>query len=206
MLGRHDEAAPLLQRALNMREKSYGADHPEVAVSLHNLASNGLDRRDWERTYRLFKRASEIWITRQTRSSAATPSDGPSEVTANTDPFLGLIISAFEMRQVASGPAPLNSIPRPCRSPVGHWVESRERHFRNVDPFCHEERRSWSAGAQAPDLAEQALAVDRALIAAVSFPAGSQRRGRQRYDAICWKSVQLDADAALGGRSQSMRL
>jgi tetratricopeptide (TPR) repeat protein len=36
--GRYSEAIPLAQRALTIREKALGADHPDVAVSLNNLA------------------------------------------------------------------------------------------------------------------------------------------------------------------------
>jgi len=37
-LSSHKEAEPLLDRAIKIREKSYGKDHPEVAASLSNLA------------------------------------------------------------------------------------------------------------------------------------------------------------------------
>ena len=36
--GRYSEAIPLAQRTLTIREKSLGPDHPDVAVSLNNLA------------------------------------------------------------------------------------------------------------------------------------------------------------------------
>jgi tetratricopeptide (TPR) repeat protein len=35
---RHDESESLHRRALAIREKSYGPDHPDVAESLNNLA------------------------------------------------------------------------------------------------------------------------------------------------------------------------
>lgn len=37
--GRYGEAEPLQQRALAIRERAFGCDHPEVAESLHNLAN-----------------------------------------------------------------------------------------------------------------------------------------------------------------------
>jgi C-terminal processing protease CtpA/Prc len=37
--GRYSEAIPLVQRALAMREKALGPDHPDVATLLNNLAS-----------------------------------------------------------------------------------------------------------------------------------------------------------------------
>jgi tetratricopeptide (TPR) repeat protein len=36
--GRYAEAEPLLKRALEIRERSLGPDHPDVAESLNNLA------------------------------------------------------------------------------------------------------------------------------------------------------------------------
>ena len=36
---RLDEAEPLLRRALEMRERSCGPDHPQVATALNNLAA-----------------------------------------------------------------------------------------------------------------------------------------------------------------------
>jgi tetratricopeptide (TPR) repeat protein len=36
--GRYQEAIPLLQRALAIREKALGPEHPETATSLNNLA------------------------------------------------------------------------------------------------------------------------------------------------------------------------
>jgi Flp pilus assembly protein TadD len=36
--GRYSQATPLAQRALGLREKALGPDHPDVAQSLNNLA------------------------------------------------------------------------------------------------------------------------------------------------------------------------
>ena len=38
--GRYTDAEPLYQRALEIREKALGEDHPEVAIGLNNLASS----------------------------------------------------------------------------------------------------------------------------------------------------------------------
>ena len=37
-MGRYAEAEPLYRRSLEIREKQLGADHPDVATSLNNLA------------------------------------------------------------------------------------------------------------------------------------------------------------------------
>ena len=36
--GKYAEAEPLYQRALEIREKALGPEHPDVALSLNNLA------------------------------------------------------------------------------------------------------------------------------------------------------------------------
>ena len=36
--GKLDEAEPLYQRSLAIREKTWGPDHPDVAKSLNNIA------------------------------------------------------------------------------------------------------------------------------------------------------------------------
>jgi Flp pilus assembly protein TadD len=36
--GRYSEAIPLAERALAIREKAVGAEHPDVAITLNNLA------------------------------------------------------------------------------------------------------------------------------------------------------------------------
>src|SRR5215469_2518862 len=36
--GKYREAEPLYQRALHIREQTFGAEHPDVAYSLNNLA------------------------------------------------------------------------------------------------------------------------------------------------------------------------
>ena len=60
-LARYTEAEPLFRRALAIREKSLGPDHPDVANSLNGLAAllNDTDRR--AEAEPLFRRALAIW-------------------------------------------------------------------------------------------------------------------------------------------------
>ena len=37
-MGAYDQALPLYQRALKIREKALGPEHPDTAISLNNLA------------------------------------------------------------------------------------------------------------------------------------------------------------------------
>jgi tetratricopeptide (TPR) repeat protein len=58
-MGRDREAMPHHERALAVREKRLGADHPEVAGTLNNLALT-VRRRDPERARALLRRALAI--------------------------------------------------------------------------------------------------------------------------------------------------
>src|ERR1700693_4057798 len=57
---RYDEAEPLLRRALELREKALGPDHPDIAQSLNNLASIYRDRGEYEKAEPLLQRALGI--------------------------------------------------------------------------------------------------------------------------------------------------
>ena len=164
-LDRHDDALPLLQRALSMREKVYGPGHPEVAISLHNFATNHLDRKDWGVAYRHFKRASEIWIAR--RSVAGTLPGGRSELNANTDPFLGLMVAAFELRRERSEPADVENE----AFIAAQWATESRAATAISAMSARFSTRSDDLGnlvRRRQDLADQAFGLDRALLAAVS--------------------------------------
>ncbi|MEM9292208.1 MAG: tetratricopeptide repeat protein [Acidobacteriota bacterium] len=59
-LARFDEAEPLLRRALSISESSYGADHPQVAADLNNLAVLLRDTNRLSEVEPLFRRALSI--------------------------------------------------------------------------------------------------------------------------------------------------
>ena len=58
--GKYDEAEPLYQRALAIREKSLGSDHPDVATSLNNLAVLYSDQGRYDEAEPLYQRALAI--------------------------------------------------------------------------------------------------------------------------------------------------
>lgn len=59
--GDYAAAEPLLNRALAIREKEFGAASPEVANSLHNLAILYAGQRNFEPAETFLKRAADIW-------------------------------------------------------------------------------------------------------------------------------------------------
>ena len=59
--GYFDEARPLYERSLGIREKSLGPDHPEVATSLNNLAALFLEEGQFDEARPLLERSLGIW-------------------------------------------------------------------------------------------------------------------------------------------------
>jgi tetratricopeptide (TPR) repeat protein len=59
--GRYSEAIPLAQRALTIREKALGPNHPEVAVALNHLAELYRAQDRYADAAPLYKRALAIW-------------------------------------------------------------------------------------------------------------------------------------------------
>ncbi len=58
---KYKEAEPLCQRALEIREKMLGRDHPDVAKQLNNLALLCQNQGKYEEVEQYYKRAIEIY-------------------------------------------------------------------------------------------------------------------------------------------------
>ena len=56
-MGAYDQALPLYQRALAIRKKSLGPEHPDTANSLNNLALLYQVMGDYEQALPLYQRA-----------------------------------------------------------------------------------------------------------------------------------------------------
>jgi CHAT domain-containing protein/Tfp pilus assembly protein PilF len=59
--GQFGQAIPLAERALKLREKALGAEHPDTATSLNNLAELYKDKGDYARAEPLYRRALAIY-------------------------------------------------------------------------------------------------------------------------------------------------
>ena len=59
-LGNYRQAYPYLQRALDIRENILGPEHPDTALSLHDLADLYFDQRDYEHAYSYLDRTIAI--------------------------------------------------------------------------------------------------------------------------------------------------
>jgi CHAT domain-containing protein/Tfp pilus assembly protein PilF len=58
--GKYNEAEPLLKRSLDILQKALGANHPDVATSLNNLAQLYSDQGNYSAAEPLYKRSLEI--------------------------------------------------------------------------------------------------------------------------------------------------
>ena len=59
--GKYEQAEELYQRALAIREKVLGSDHPDTATTLHNLAYLYQDQGKYEQAEALYQRALAIY-------------------------------------------------------------------------------------------------------------------------------------------------
>ena len=59
--GRYEDAIPIAEKVLAIREKALGPDHPDVARSLNNLALLYDNLREYLKAEPLYKRALAIW-------------------------------------------------------------------------------------------------------------------------------------------------
>jgi tetratricopeptide (TPR) repeat protein len=60
-LGRFAEAEPLFKRALAIREKALGPDHPDVAWSLNSLGAFYADEGQYAKAEPIYQRALAIF-------------------------------------------------------------------------------------------------------------------------------------------------
>ena len=63
-MGRYPEAEPLYVRSLSIREQQLGADHPDTATSLNNLAALYESMGRYPEAQPLYLRALEIFLSR----------------------------------------------------------------------------------------------------------------------------------------------
>ncbi len=73
--GRYADAQPLYERALAIREMALGADHPDVATTLNNLALLYDDQGRYGEAEALYKRS--LKIKEKTLEGGAAPAIWP---------------------------------------------------------------------------------------------------------------------------------
>ena len=186
-LKRHDEAKPMLRRAVAIREGALGDKHPDVATSMHNLASHHLDVQEWQAAYAMFKRATAIWIARSGgRASGVLRQDERAEIKGHADPFLGFVIAAYHVAEGADGKTASDCARKRSRPRNGSRNWAAAGHLGHVGACCGWRRPPWAAG---PD-------------AAGPGRGGSRRRpraDRRRFPASTGAQIRSGGGAASAG-------
>lgn len=198
-LQRHGEAEPMLRRALAIYEAALGDRHPDFAATLYNLASHHRDLGHWQDAYAAFRRASAILIDRRNAAAATSEEGRQGELGSSAALFRGLIAAAYRVTEGAQGEAAVKLRAEAFES--AQWVAGA----RTSAAVSRMSARVAAGGGQLgelvrerQDLADQAAATDRALIALMSQPAeqrASAAHGalRQRADGIALRLREIDA-------------
>src|SRR5262249_572463 len=155
-------------QALEIRTSTLGKFHPDVAESLHNLASHYADRGDWRQAYDLFNRATSILINRRAETFGG---EAAAEVRIHDDssPFFAAIPAAYKLAEGSDRSTSDILGSRAFES--AQWVSDD----RAASAIAGMSARIAAGGGdlsalvrERQDLNEQALALDRTLIAAAS--------------------------------------
>ncbi|MDQ8732184.1 CHAT domain-containing tetratricopeptide repeat protein [Bradyrhizobium sp. LHD-71] len=195
-LRRHDEAEPLLRRALAIQEATLGDRHPDFAITLHNLASHYRDLGRWQDAHAAFTRASAILIERKGAGAGESRS---GDFRSNADTFRGLIAAAYHAAENA--PHAASAKLRADAFEKAQWVTGA----RTGAAVSRMSARLAAGGGklgelvrERQDLAEQAVATDRAMIALLSQPmeqrgSAAQAELRERINGIARRMKDIDA-------------
>lgn len=219
--GRIDEAEPLIRRSLAIREKVLGKTHPDVARSLNNLADLYQRKARYDDAAPLFARALAI------REAAVGP-DHPDTATAINN-LASLYLAAgrvadalpLEERVIVSGRAqPRIALPMLFEAEQRGLLPREKALDEALDVIQRGSRSSTAAAVNKlaarlaagtdrlatlvrkdQDLAAEAEQLDKAIVVAVSKPAGrdpgAARQARDRLAAVTKERAALQKTLAI---------
>lgn len=168
--GRAGEAEPLLKRALEIRSSALGDAHPDVANSLNNLGAHYLDAKDWRQAYDALVRASAILIGR----GGAEAGEGQTAdlgTYGGTNPFPGSIVAAYRLAETSDGQKAASLRARAFEAAQWTGDEQAAKAINGMSARIAAGSGDLSARVrERQDLGEQALAIDKQLIALMSQP------------------------------------
>jgi CHAT domain-containing protein/Tfp pilus assembly protein PilF len=168
--GRANDAEPLLQRALEIRLSALGEAHPDVANSFNNLGAHYLDSKDWQPAYDAFVRASAILAGRNA-SEAGEGQTADLKAYGGTNPFPGSIVAAYQLAETSDSSKAVALRSRAFEAAQRTGDEQAARAITGMSARIAAGSGDLSARVrERQDLGEQALAVDRQLIAVMSQP------------------------------------
>ncbi|MBB4422982.1 CHAT domain-containing protein/tetratricopeptide (TPR) repeat protein [Bradyrhizobium sp. CIR48] len=196
--GRPQEAEPLLKRALDIRLRALGEQHPDVANSFANLGAHHIDLKDWQQARDAFARAVAI---QNGRRAAEQESRGDVKVHEETNPYPGLIVAAYNLANANAGQA---GALRSQGFEAAQWIgdEQAARAIAGMSARIADGSGDLAARVrERQDLAAQAVATDKMLVAAISQadaarnPAAEQAL-RARASTIAGQIRELDRTIA----------
>jgi len=187
--GRPRDAEPLLKRALEIRLSALGETHPDVANSFNNLGAHYLDSKDWQQAYDAFVRGSAILAGRNA-SEAGAGQTTDLKAYGGTNPFPGSIVAAYQLAEASDSPKPVALRSRAFEAAQWTGDEQAARAITGMSARIAAGSGDLSARVrERQDLGEQALAVDRQLIAVISQP--NAARNAQTEQALRMKASEI---------------
>jgi CHAT domain-containing protein/Tfp pilus assembly protein PilF len=181
--GRTQDAEPLLKQAVDIHVAALGETHPDVAANYTNLGAHYLEVKDWQHAYDAFTRASSILIGRRATETGEEQSRAELKISGATNPFPGSIVAAYNLAQASDGQkaSVLRSQAFEAAQRIGD--DQAARAIAGMSARIAAGSGDLSAHVrERQDLTEQARAVDKALIAAISQP--SATRNQQTEQAL----------------------
>jgi CHAT domain-containing protein/Tfp pilus assembly protein PilF len=196
--GRPQDAEPLFRQALDIRQRTLGEAHPDVANSFNNLGSHYLDAKDWQQAYDAFTRASAILISRRSTESSDDQARADLKIHDKTNPFPGAIVAAYNLAGASDSQKAATL--RSQAFETAQWIgdEQAARAIAGMSARIAAGNGDLSARVrERQDLNEQALAIDRTLIAVMSQPnavrnPATEQALRTQATAIAGKIGELD--------------
>ena len=169
--GRPQEAEPLLKRALDIRLSALSEVHPDVVTSLINLGAHYLDSKDWQQAHDAFARASAASISRSSSELSEAQTTAEPKIRDTTNPFPGAIVAAYQLAGTSDNARAITL--RSQAFEAAQWIGDGQAARAIAGMSARVAAGSGDLSArvrQRQDLSDQALAIDRLLIAAISQP------------------------------------
>jgi CHAT domain-containing protein/Tfp pilus assembly protein PilF len=202
--GRPQEAEPLLKQALAIRQRTLGDVHPDVANSFNNLGSHYLDLKDWQQAYDAFKRATAISISRRATESQGASQRADLKIHEDTNPFPGEIVAAYNL--AAASDSQRATALRSEAFEAAQWIgdEQAARAIAGMSARIAAGGGDLAARVrERQDLSQQALAIDRTLIAVIAQPSANRNQQTEqdlRAKAAALASRITDLDRSIAGQ------
>ena len=201
-LGKHQNAEPLLKQSLDIRVRALGQTHPDVANSLNNLGAHYRDVEDWQQAFDVLSRAASILTSRGAMLLEETRAD--VKRMDETNPFPGVILAAFRLAETSDGQKA--AALRSQAFAAAQWIGDEQAAKAIVGMSARLAAGSGELPArirERQDLNQQALAIDRRLVAVLSQPDAARNQEAEqalRNQALAIVDRMRELDAAIAAQ------